>query len=93
MPESDKVVNLSLNASGLPVPDQDPVKVKQKQQKVKWAADFPFTINIEDYTDLSHGSGGGAHHCTTGYFNEERIYKYSITANGKVNDPDLDVKP
>jgi hypothetical protein len=94
MAQPDKIVRLSLNASGLPVPDQDPVPVKKGNQKVKWCADFPFTIDIDGYKDVNYGSDGDApHHCKSGYFAEEKRYKYSITANGKTNDPDLDVRP
>lgn len=89
----DKVVRLSLNAAGLAVPDQDPVQVKKDNQKVRWAADFPFTIEIDGYSDVQHGNGNGAHHCKTGYFRDVMKYKYSITANGKTNDPELDIQP
>lgn len=92
--QPDKIVRLSLNAEGFAVPDQDPVPVKKSNQKVKWCASFPFTIQIEGYKDVAYGSDGDApHHCKTGIFDEERRYKYSIIANGKTNDPDLDVKP
>jgi hypothetical protein len=78
----------------MPVPDQDPVQVKKGNQKLKWCASFPFTIDIEGYSDTSYGSDGEApHHCRTGIFDQERRYKYSITANGKTNDPDIDIKP
>ena len=95
MPQPDKVVRLSLNSKGLPVPDQDPVPVKMNEQKVKWSASFPFSIEIEDHSDLNYGPGDsdGPHNCKTGVFKLERKHKYSITANGKTNDPDLDVKP
>jgi hypothetical protein len=95
MPQPDRVVRLSLNASGLAVPDQDPVEVRKGNQKVKWCAEFPFTIDIDGYSDVkdSGPDADGPHNRKTGYFNEEKRYKYSITANGKVNDPGLDVKP
>jgi hypothetical protein len=90
----DKVVNISLNAKGVPVPDQDPVQVKKGNQKLKWCASFPFTIDIEDYSDVSYGSDADApHHCKTGLFDKERRHKYSITANGITNDPDIDIRP
>lgn len=94
MPQPDKVVRLSLNQKGLPVPDQDPVYVKKGDQKVKWCADFPFTIDIQDYSDgVKYGPGDndGRHNCSTGVFN--RKHKYSITANGVTNDPDIDIRP
>lgn len=91
--QPDKVIRLSLNTAGLAVPDQDPVPVKKGNQKVRWAADFPFTIEIEGYSDVQHSNGGGTHSCKTGYFADAKPYKYSITANGKVNDPTLDVQP
>lgn len=95
MPQPDQVVRLSLNLAGLPVPDRDPVPVKMNQQRVKWCADFPFSIDIEDHSDLSYGPGDhdGPHNCKTGFFKEKRKHKYSITANGKTNDPDLDILP
>jgi hypothetical protein len=90
----DKIVRLNLNASGMPVPDQDPVQVQKGNQKLKWCASFPFTIDIQDYSDVNYGSDGDApHHCKSGVFNQERRHKYSITANGKTNDPEIDVKP
>jgi hypothetical protein len=95
MSQPDKKVHLSLDASGMPVPDHDPVQVKKGNQKVKWCADFPFKIDIAEYGDVSYGAGDddGPHNCKTGYFARERRYKYSITANGKTNDPGLDVIP
>jgi hypothetical protein len=95
MAQPDKVVRISLNSQGLPVPDQDPVQVKKSEQKLKWSASFPFTINIDGYADVKYGSGDddGAHNCKTGYFHEERKHKYSITANGVTNDPEVDIKP
>jgi hypothetical protein len=93
MSQPDKVVRISINAKGMPVPDQDPVQVKKGNQKVKWYASFPFTIDIDGYGDLSYGSDSDGPHCKTGYFGEEKRYKYSITANGVTNDPDLDIRP
>ncbi len=93
--QPDKVVRLSLNANGLAVPNQDPIEVKKGHQKIKWSADFPFTIDVDGYSDVGYGSGDGdgSHSCKTGYFSDEKKYKYSITANGKTNDPEIDVKP
>jgi len=95
MPQPDKVVRLSLNSKGMPVPDQDPVYVKKNEQKVKWCASFPFTIEIEGHKELKYGpgDGDGAHNCKTGYFDQERKHKYSITANGNTNDPDVEIVP
>lgn len=94
MPQPDKVVRLSLSANGMPVPDQDPILVKKGQQKVKWSASFPFTIDIDGYSDgvdYGPGDGDGPHNCKTGYFQQK--HKYSITANGKTNDPEIDIIP
>jgi hypothetical protein len=62
---------------------------------VKWSADFPFTIDIEGYSEVTYGpgDGDGPHNCKTGYFQRDQQYKYSITANGITNDPTLDVQP
>jgi hypothetical protein len=92
--QPDKVVKITMN-NGLPVPDQDPVAVKKDTQKVRWCADFDFTIDIDGYSDVNYGSGGSdcAYRCTTGTFADIKQYKYSITANGVTNDPGLDVKP
>jgi ssDNA-binding replication factor A large subunit len=93
---TDKVVRLSINSAGLAVPDQDPVEVNRHNQKIRWAADFQFTIDIEGYSDVKHstnGSGDGERFTAkTGYFTGQH-HKYSITANGKVNDPDISVRP
>lgn len=95
MPLPDKVVKVTLNGSGLPVPDQDPVEVKKDNQKVRWCADFEFEIVIDGYSDVQQGTGGGdcSFKVTTGTFADIRKYKYTIIANGQENDPDLDVKP
>ena len=89
----DKVVRVTLDRSGLPVPDQDPVQVKKDSQKVRWEADFDFRITIDGYDELKHSNGGGSYECKTGVFVNERTYKYTISANGKDNDPSLDIKP
>jgi len=96
MPQPDRIVEIKLEPStGLPVPEDDPIEVKLGDQRVKWVANFPFTIDIKDFTNYEHGkeSGNGRHNCVTGYFGEKRKHKYSITANGKTNDPELDIKP
>ena len=92
--QPDKVVRITMQ-NGLPVPDQDPVEVKKDNQKVRWCADFNFQIAIVGYTNVNYGSGGGdcAYRCTTGTFADIKQYKYSITANGVTNDPNLDIKP
>jgi hypothetical protein len=93
--ESDKVVTITLDASGLPVPNMDPIPVKKDKQKIRWCAAFPFTIDIDGYTDVKHGTSGGTlpHDAKTGTFKTQKLHKYSITANGKTNDPDIDVQP
>jgi len=90
--QSEKAVRITMQ-NGLPVPDQDPIEVKKDNQKVRWYADFDFQIDVDGYTDMKYANGGGDYRCTTGTFSEIRKYKYSITANGVTNDPDLDVKP
>lgn len=91
--QPEKVVRITMQ-NGLPVPDQDPIVVKKDNQKVRWCADFDFRIDVEGYRDMQYANGGKpAYRCTTGTFPEIRRYKYSITANGVTNDPDLDVKP
>lgn len=94
--QPDKVVRITLNGQGLPVPDQDPVVAQRDNQKIRWCADFEFQIEIEGYSDLKYGTGGGsdcAYRCTTGTFPQVGQYKYSITANGQTNDPEIDIKP
>jgi hypothetical protein len=93
--QPDKVVRVTLNSSGLPVPDQDPVQVKKDNQKVRWCADFDFRIEIDGYSDVTPGSGGSGcqFRVTSGKFGEIRTFKYSIIANGVTNDPELDVRP
>lgn len=91
----DKVVRITLNEAGFPVPDHDPIAVKQNAQRVRFSADFDFSIRINDYTDVSAASrgGDGAYVVKTGIFRDEKQYKYDIIANGNVTDPTLDVKP
>lgn len=93
--QPDKVVNITLNGSGVPVPDQETVEVKKDNQKVRWCADFEFTIEIDGYTNLNYGSGGTncPFRCESGTFSEIKQYKYTIRANGQENDPFIDVKP
>ncbi|HVG23524.1 MAG TPA: hypothetical protein VND45_05175 [Thermoanaerobaculia bacterium] len=93
--QSDKVVRVTLNGSGLPVPDQDPVSVKKDNQKIRWCADFDFDIRIDGYSDVHKGSGSSdcAFRVTSGTFADIKRYKYTIIANGRENDPDVDVLP
>ena len=90
--QPDKVVRITMQ-NGLPVPDQDPVQVKKDNQKVRWYADFNFTIDITGYNDVTYSSSGGDYRCTTGKFANITNYKYAITANGVTNDPELEIKP
>jgi hypothetical protein len=90
--QPEKVVRITMS-NGLPVPDQDPIQVKKGNQKVRWAADFEFQIEVDGYSDMKYTNGGAEYRCTTGTFADIRKYKYSITANGVTNDPELDIKP
>ena len=95
---NEKVVNISLNAQGMPVPDADPVTVWRNQDKVKWCAPFEFKITVDGYDDVTYSKGGNGnaeHFCKTGYFGDSAAsrYKYTISANGVDNDPELVVKP
>ena len=88
----EKVVRITMQ-SGLPVPDQDPVKVKKDNQKVRWAADFDFQISVDGYTDVSYSSNGSEFSAKSGAFSTIRQYKYTISAGGVDNDPVLDIEP
>ena len=92
---ADKVVRITLDPTGLPVPDASRITVKEDNQKVTWCADFSFSIEFDDYDDVKSGTGGADCRFTwkSGKFTEVRTYKYSITANGQTNDPDVDVLP
>ena len=90
--QPEKVVRITMQ-DGLPMPDQDPVEVKKDNQKVRWYAAFDFQIDIDGYKDVKYTGGGGDYRATTGTFAEIKRYKYSITANGSTNDPNLDIKP
>jgi hypothetical protein len=93
----DKVVRVTRNGSGLPVPDQDPVNVKKGNQKIRWCADFDFDIRVEGYDDLNKGTGGGdcAFRVSTGTFPDVTRYKYTIIdlTSGQENDPEIDILP
>ncbi len=92
----DKVVQLSLNNEGFAVPDQDPVEVNRGNQRIRWSAAFEFTIDIDGYSEVKYtqnGSGNTSpYNAKTGFF-QGTSHKYSITANGKTNDPEILVKP
>ena len=90
--QPEKVVRITME-NGLPVPDQDPIEVRKDHQKVRWSADFDFTIDIDGYEDVKHTNGAGEYRCTTGTFADLTQYKYSITANGVTNDPELVIRP
>ncbi len=92
---SDKVVRITLNGSGVPVPDQDPIRIKKDNHKITWCADFDFQINVTGYDDIKHSSGGSdcAFVAKSGQFSQTKPYKYAITANGVTNDPEIDVEP
>lgn len=92
---ADKTVQVTLNASGMPVPDQDPIVVHKNSDKIKWCATFDFSITIDGYTDVTKEQGGSdcPHRVKTGSFPHEGQLKYTITANGKDNDPMIDVRP
>lgn len=91
----DKVVRITRNEAGFPIPDQDPVPVKQNQQRVRFRAAFDFSIRIDGYPDVDAARKGsdGEYEVKTGIFSDEKKYKYDIVADGKVTDPILDVKP
>lgn len=91
--QSDKVVKVTLNGSGLPVPDQDPIAIKKDNQKVRWEASFDFDIRIDGYGDVQKTNGGGNWRVSTGTFADIKRYKYTIIANGVENDPDIDILP
>jgi hypothetical protein len=89
--QPDKVVQITMQ-NGIPVPDQDPIVVKKDNQKLRWAAAFDFRITVDGYTDLKYAHGSD-YSCKTGNFTQERRYKYTISANGVDNDPNIDIKP
>ncbi len=95
--QSDKVVRVTLDSTGLPIPSENPVHAKKDNQKIRWCADFDFQIEVDGYTDLTSGSNSGNGDCqfsvTSDAFREIKEYKYSIIANGKTNDPEIVVDP
>ncbi|HJQ35554.1 MAG TPA: hypothetical protein VKB93_00300 [Thermoanaerobaculia bacterium] len=76
----EKIVHITLDVSGMPVPDEDPV-VLRVGDGVSWTAPFSFTIAIPDFPEL-HGT-------ETVVLYDAGTYKYSITANGRTNDPEI----
>jgi hypothetical protein len=91
----DKTVNLTLNADGCAVPDQDPIPVMRGQQKIKWSAPFEFQIEIENYdgsVQYKTNNGNRSFEAKSGYFSGKH-HKYSIIAEGKTNDPEIVVEP
>lgn len=93
---SEKIISITLDSNGLPVASPDPAPVRKDNQKVRWCADFDFKITIEDYDgglDYNSGGSGCRYRCTSSTFGSIKKYKYSITANGQTNDPEIDVKP
>jgi hypothetical protein len=91
----DKVVQLTLDSSGMPVPESDPITVWRDAQKIRWRAPFEFRITIDGYDQVEYSKGGegnSEHQCKTGYFSGT-TYKYTISANGLDNDPTIQVQP
>jgi hypothetical protein len=93
--QPDKKVKITLDASGLPIPEEDPIPIYRDRQKIHWYADFDFSIDIDDYKDVQHGREGSSAFAKTGHFTGAAgtRHKYSITANGITHDPDIDIKP
>jgi hypothetical protein len=91
---ADKTVRVTLDGTR-PVPSQDPIVIKKNSEKIKWCADFDFSITIEGYSNVSkeHGGSDCPFSVKTGTFPAEGELKYSITANGVVNDPVIDIRP
>jgi hypothetical protein len=95
MPNPDKVVRVTLDSSGLPVPSVNPVHAKKDNQKIRWCADFDFQIEVVGYGDLKSGTNGSdcRFSVTSGAFSEIKEYKYTIIANGRANDPEIVIDP
>lgn len=92
---NDRVVRVTLDSTGLPVPSVNPVHAKKDNQKITWCADFDFKIVVDGYKDLTTGSGGNdcRFSVRSGAFREIKEYKYTIIANGKENDPEIVIDP
>ena len=93
--QPDKVIRVTLDSSGLPIPSENPVHAKKDNQKIRWCADFDFQIEVDGYGDLTPEQNGSdcRFKVTSGKFVEIKEYKYSIIANGKTNDPEIVVDP
>lgn len=90
----EKYVTITLDSTGLPVANPDPVYVKKDSQKVRWCADFSFTITIDGASaDSTSGPSGCNQTVKKGPWGKVGQIKYSITANGQTNDPTVDVQP
>lgn len=91
----DKVVRVTLDPSGLPIPSENPVHTEKDNQKIRWCADFDFQIEVDGYADLTSQKNGSdcRFKVTSGKFGEIKQYKYSIIANGHTNDPEIVVDP
>lgn len=91
----DKVVRVTLDSSGLPIPSENPVHAQKDNQKIRWCADFDFRIEVVGYEDLTADSNGSdcRFRVTSGKFGEIKEYKYSIIANGRTNDPEIVIDP
>jgi hypothetical protein len=92
-PDKDEKAVRVLWQDGVPVPDQDPIKLKKDNGKVKWYANFDFRISVDGYSDLTYSQAGGEFMVKSGKFNTARQHKYTISANGIDNDPILDIEP
>ncbi len=91
--QAEKVVTITMQ-NGRPVASPDPVQIKKDEQKVKWCSEFDFKIEIDGVgVKYSSGGNGCAFQAKSDKFSQEKKYKYSITANGVTNDPEVDVKP
>lgn len=93
--QPDKVIRVTLDSSGLPIPSENPVHAKKDNQKIRWCADFDFQIEVDGYGDLTSATNGSdcRFKVTSGKFGEIKQYKYTIIANGKANDPEIVVDP
>jgi len=92
---SDKVVRVTLDSTGLPVPSVNPVRAQKDNHKIRWCADFDFQIEVDGYGELTSSKNGSdcRFSVTSGKFGEIKEYKYSIIANGKTNDPEIVIDP
>jgi hypothetical protein len=89
------MVRITLNGNGLPVANPDPAPARKGIQKVQWSAAFPFTISFKGAPDLPSAPSPGGYDAQSGVFNQplhDKV-KYSITANGQTNDPEVEIVP